>query len=92
MPIQDSDRPYIKREEHSPLDPDKMYAELEEKIKNCGHPMDLGRIRAAYEMARVALRSAAQGRLAVRNALRRGGGYLGRYGAGRGLDHRGAAA
>ena len=25
MPIQDSDRPYIKREEHSPLDPDKMY-------------------------------------------------------------------
>ena len=54
MPIQDSDRPYIKREEHSPLDPDKMYAELEEKIKNCGHPMDLGRIRAAYEMARVA--------------------------------------
>ena len=54
MPIQDSDRPYIKRGEHSPLDPDKMYAELEEKIKNCGHPMDLGRIRAAYEMARVA--------------------------------------
>ena len=28
MPIQDADRPYIKREEHSPLDPDKMYAKL----------------------------------------------------------------
>ena len=40
--------------EHELLDPDKMYAELEEKIKLSGHPMDLGRIRAAYEMARTA--------------------------------------
>lgn len=93
MPIQDSDRPYIKREEHSPLDPDKMYAELEEKIKNCGHPMDLGRIRAAYEMARVAhsgqLRKDGSPYLTHAVAA---AGYLGRYGAGRGLDHRGAAA
>ena len=36
------------------LDPDAMYAELEEKIRAGGHPMDLGRIRAAYDMARLA--------------------------------------
>ena len=36
---------------NSPLDPDLMYQALEEKIRNCGHPMDLGRIRAAYDMA-----------------------------------------
>ena len=36
------------------VDPDKLFEELEEKIKSSGHPMDLGRIRAAYEMARVA--------------------------------------
>ena len=35
-------------------DPDKLFEELEEKIKSSGHPMDLGRIKAAYEMARVA--------------------------------------
>ena len=33
------------------LDPDEMYAELEQKIKESGHQMDLGRIRAAYETA-----------------------------------------
>ena len=36
------------------LDPDKMFAALEEKIKNCGVEMDMGRIRAAYDMARLA--------------------------------------
>ena len=37
-----------------PLDPDKLFADLEQKIRASGHPMDLGRIRAAYEMAKVA--------------------------------------
>ena len=37
-----------------PLDPDKMFAALEEKIKNIGVEMDMGRIRAAYDMARLA--------------------------------------
>ena len=32
---------------HTPLDPDKLYADLEEKIRSAGHNMDLGRIRAA---------------------------------------------
>ena len=36
-----------------PLDPDKMFAALEEKIKNSGVEMDMGRIRAAYDMARL---------------------------------------
>ncbi|MBQ6274936.1 MAG: bifunctional (p)ppGpp synthetase/guanosine-3',5'-bis(diphosphate) 3'-pyrophosphohydrolase [Oscillospiraceae bacterium] len=36
------------------MDPDKMFAELEEKIRSAGHPMDLGRIRAAYEVAKLA--------------------------------------
>ncbi len=31
----------------TPLDPDKMYADLEAKILSGGHPMDLKRIRAA---------------------------------------------
>ena len=37
-----------------PLDPDRMFAALEEKIKNSGVEMDMGRIRAAYDMARLA--------------------------------------
>jgi len=37
-----------------PLDPDKMFAALEEKIKSSGVEMDMGRIRAAYDMARLA--------------------------------------
>ena len=36
------------------LDPDVMYEELEEKIKASGHPMDIGRIRAAYDLAKTA--------------------------------------
>ena len=39
---------------HTLLDPDEMFAQLEEKIKASGHTMDLGRIRAAYEMAKMA--------------------------------------
>ena len=35
-----------------PLDPDAMYAELEEKIRQNCHGVDLARVRAAYEMAR----------------------------------------
>ena len=37
-----------------PADPDALYEALEEKIRSSGHPMDLGRIRAAYEMAKLA--------------------------------------
>ena len=36
------------------LDPDEMYAELEKKIKASNADMDLGRISAAYDMARLA--------------------------------------
>ena len=42
------------RKLNTPLDPDRMYAELEQKIRSCGHPMDLARIRAAYDMANAA--------------------------------------
>ncbi len=35
-------------------DPDQLYARLEEKLRDSGHNMDLGRVRAAYEMARSA--------------------------------------
>jgi GTP pyrophosphokinase len=43
-----------KVQNNTPLDPDAMYAALEAKIKSSGHPMDLGRIRSAYEMAKLA--------------------------------------
>ena len=39
---------------HAPLDPDRMYADLEEKLKQQVHPVDLDRIRSAYEMAKAA--------------------------------------
>ena len=42
------------RKLNTPLDPDAMYAALEEKIRAGSHPMDIQRIRAAYEMARSA--------------------------------------
>ena len=42
------------RKLNTPLDPDQMYAALEEKIRSASHPMDLARIRSAYEMARAA--------------------------------------
>ena len=37
---------------NTPLDPDVMYADLEKNIRAAGHFMDLGRIRAAYDMAK----------------------------------------
>ncbi len=37
---------------NAPLDPDKMFEELEQKIKANGHPMNLARIREAYELAK----------------------------------------
>ena len=39
---------------NTPLDPDAMFRELEEKIKTSCHGMDLGRIGAAYQMAKMA--------------------------------------
>lgn len=42
------------KKEHVLLDPDVMYTELENKIKASGHTVDIGRIRAAYETAKVA--------------------------------------
>ena len=36
------------------LDPDRMFEALEDKIRESGHNVDLGRIRAAYETARMA--------------------------------------
>ena len=41
-------------EPHSPLDPDAMYEALEEKLRQQSHAVDLGRIHAAYEMAKTA--------------------------------------
>ena len=38
----------------SDVDIDAQYQALEDKIRQAGHGMDLGRIRAAYEMARIA--------------------------------------
>ena len=39
---------------NTPLDPDQMFSELDEKIAASGHPIDRERVRAAYEMARSA--------------------------------------
>ena len=44
----------MSEQEHTLLDPDVMYAELEEKLRQQTHPVDLGRIHAAYEMAKTA--------------------------------------
>ena len=41
-----------RQDEHRPLDPDQMYEALIEKLRSVGHPADLDRLRAAYEMAR----------------------------------------
>ena len=38
--------------QHTPLDPDAMFAELEEKIRSSGSDMDIERIRKAYIMAK----------------------------------------
>ncbi len=37
---------------NSGLDPDALYRELEARIEASGRTFDIGRIRAAYEMAR----------------------------------------
>ena len=37
---------------HELLDPDKMYVDLVERLRGLGHPIDLDRVRAAYEMAK----------------------------------------
>ncbi len=42
------------QEEKKNVDPDLQFEELVKKIRESGHNMDLGRIRAAYEMARTA--------------------------------------
>ena len=42
------------QEEKKNVDPDLQFEELVKKIRDSGHNMDLGRIRAAYEMARTA--------------------------------------
>jgi len=39
---------------NTPLDPDAMFTALEEKISQQGHAMDIGRIRAAYDVAKTA--------------------------------------
>ena len=39
---------------HILLDPDEMYTALEEKLRQQPHPVDIGRVRAAYEMAKSA--------------------------------------
>ena len=44
-------KPEIDRQSH---DPDVMYAELEQRIRDSGTEMDLGRIRAAYSTANLA--------------------------------------
>ena len=41
-----------KMNSYTPLDPDVMFAELEEKIRSSGSDMDVNRIRKAYMMAR----------------------------------------
>ena len=40
--------------EHPLLDPDEMYAGLEEKLRAAGHAADLERVRAAYDTAKAA--------------------------------------
>ena len=42
------------RKENKPLDPDLMFSQLEEKLRASGHPVDMDRIRAAYQMAKQA--------------------------------------
>ena len=38
----------------TPLNPDRMFEALDEKLHTIGHPMDYARIRTAYEVAREA--------------------------------------
>ncbi len=41
-------------QQNTPLDPDLMFASLEEKIRSSGIPVDMDRVRAAYETAKLA--------------------------------------
>jgi len=44
----------VQPQPNTPLDPDAMFAALEEKLSQQSHPMDIGRIRAAYDVAKTA--------------------------------------
>ena len=48
------DKLEITKGEHPLLDPDEMYARLEEKLRAAGHAADLERVRAAYDTAKAA--------------------------------------
>ena len=48
------DKLEITKGEHPLLDPDEMYAKLEEKLRAAGHAADLERVRAAYDTAKAA--------------------------------------
>ena len=38
----------------APLDPDELYARLEEKLRQAAHPVDMDRVRTAYQVAKTA--------------------------------------
>ena len=38
----------------APLDPDELYAKLEEKLRQAAHPVDMDRVRTAYQVAKTA--------------------------------------
>ena len=44
----------LSRQPHTILNPDEMYAALEDKLRQQGHTFDLGRINAAYQVAKTA--------------------------------------
>ena len=44
----------LSRQPHTILNPDEMYAALEDKLRQQGHAFDLGRINAAYQVAKTA--------------------------------------
>ena len=67
--------------ENRKLDPDEMFAALSKKISDSGMDMDMGRIEAAYNMAKLAHSGQLRKDGSLCHPLRRGGGYLGRYGA-----------
>ena len=52
--MEENTKPVEAKTENKILDPDEMYAALEQKIKDTNADMDLGRISAAYGMARLA--------------------------------------
>ena len=44
----------LSRQPHTILNPDEMYAALEDKLRQQGHTFDFGRINAAYQVAKTA--------------------------------------